>query len=132
MDSKTKLEIKESDFATFKWQHSTNEKLALENRKDLESIRLQEKASVANVQIAKSGYYPSISIIGGYTALNLQNIITVQNAMNIGVGVSYDLSGILKNGTNVKIAESKEVQNSEMMLTDDIKIQVKKPLKIMI
>jgi outer membrane protein TolC len=64
------------------------------------------KASVANVQIAKSGYYPSISIIGGYTALNLQNIITVQNAMNIGVGVSYDLSGILKNGTNVKIAES--------------------------
>jgi outer membrane protein TolC len=89
---------------------------------------LQEKASVANVQIAKSGYYPSISIIGGYTALNLQNIITVQNAMNIGVGVSYDLSGILKNGTNVKIAESKalEVQNSEMMLTDDIKIQVQK------
>jgi outer membrane protein TolC len=83
---------------------------------------------VANVQIAKSGYYPSISIIGGYTALNLQNIITVQNAMNIGVGVSYDLSGILKNGTNVKIAESKalEVQNSEMMLTDDIKIQVQK------
>jgi hypothetical protein len=52
----------------------------------------------------------------------------VQNAMNIGVGVSYDLSGILKNGTNVKIAESKalEVQNSEMMLTDDIKIQVQK------
>jgi hypothetical protein len=43
-------------------------------------------------------------------------------------GVSYDLSGILKNGTNVKIAESKalEVQNSEMMLTDDIKIQVQK------
>jgi outer membrane protein TolC len=70
--------------------------MAFENRKDLESIRLQEKASVANVQIAKSGYYPSISIIGGYTALNLQNIITVQNAMNIGVGVSYDLSGILK------------------------------------
>jgi outer membrane protein TolC len=86
---------------------------------------------VANVQIAKSGYYPSISIIGGYTALNLQNIITVQNAMNIGVGVSYDLSGILKNGTNVKIAESKalEVQNSEMMLTDDIKIQVQKAIE---
>jgi outer membrane protein TolC len=132
MDSKTKLEIKESDFADFQVGNiPTNEELALENRKDLESIRLQEKASVANVQIAKSGYYPSISIIGGYTALNLQNIITVQNAMNIGVGVSYDLSGILKNGTNVKIAESKalEVQNSEMMLTDDIKIQVQKAIE---
>jgi outer membrane protein TolC len=87
MDSKTKLEIKESDFADFQVGNiPTNEELALENRKDLESIRLR-KASVANVQIAKSGYYPSISIIGGYTALNLQNIITVQNAMNIGVRI---------------------------------------------
>jgi hypothetical protein len=32
------------------------------------------------------------------------------NAMNIGVGLSYDLSGILKNGTNVKIAESKALK----------------------
>ena len=132
MDSKTKLEIKESDSADFQVSNiPANEELALENRPDLESIRLQEKASLANVQIAKSGYYPSISIIGGYTALNLQNVITVQNAMNIGVGVSYDLSGIIKNGTNVKIAESRalEVQNSEMMLTDDIKIQVQKAIE---
>jgi hypothetical protein len=42
MDSKTKLEIKESDFADFR-NIPTNEELALENRKDLESIRLQEK-----------------------------------------------------------------------------------------
>jgi outer membrane protein TolC len=132
MDSKTKLEIKESDFADFQVSNiPANEELALENRPDLESIRLQEKASLANVQIAKSGYYPSISIIGGYTALNLQNIITVQNAMNIGVGVSYDLSGILKNGTNVRIAESRalEIHNLEMMLTDDIKIQVQKAIE---
>ncbi|MFT4669569.1 MAG: outer membrane protein TolC [Ulvibacter sp.] len=132
MDSKTKLEIKESDFADFQVSNiPANEELALENRPDLESIRLQEKASLANVQIAKSGYYPSISIIGGYTMLNLQNIITVQNAMNIGVGVSYDLSGILKNGTNVRIAESRalEIHNSEMMLTDDIKIQVQKAIE---
>jgi outer membrane protein TolC len=132
MDSKTKLEIKESDFADFQVSNiPANEELALENRPDLESIRLQEKASLANVQIAKSGYYPSISIIGGYTMLNLQNIITVQNAMNIGVGVSYDLSGILKNGTNVRIAESRalEIHNLEMMLTDDIKIQVQKAIE---
>jgi hypothetical protein len=34
----------------------------------------------------------------------------VQNAMNIGVGVSYDLSGILKTAPNVKIAESKNLK----------------------
>ncbi|MFQ3174006.1 MAG: outer membrane protein TolC [Flavobacterium sp.] len=132
MDPKTKLEIRESDFANFQLDNvPTNEEPALANRKDLEAVRLQEKASLANVQIAKSGYYPTISIIAGYTALDLKNVITVQNAMNIGVGVSYDLSGILKNGTNVKIAESKalEIQSSEEMLTDYIKIQVQKAIE---
>jgi outer membrane protein TolC len=132
MDPKTKLEIRESDFANFQMDNiPTNEEPALANRKDLAAIQLQEKASIANVQIAKSGYYPTISIIGGYTALDLKNVITVQNAMNIGVGVSYDLSGILKNATNVKIAESKalEIQNSQEMLTDYIKIQVQKAIE---
>jgi outer membrane protein TolC len=132
MDSKTNLEIKESDFADFQvGSVPTNDKTALENRQDLASIRLQEKASLASIQIAKSGYYPSISIIGGYTALDLKDIITIQNAMNLGVGISYDLSGILKNASNVKIAESKalEVQNAEIMLTDYIKIQVQKAIE---
>ncbi|WP_367754116.1 TolC family protein [Flavobacterium sp. WC2430] len=132
MDPKTKLEVRESDFADFQMNNiPTDDQLALQNRKDLEAVQLQEKASLANIKVAKSGYYPSISLIGGYTALNLKNVITVQNAMNIGVGVSYDISGILKNGTNVKIAESKalEIQNSEAMLTDYIKIQVQKAIE---
>jgi outer membrane protein TolC len=132
MNPKTKLQIRESDFANFQMDNiPTNEEPALANRKDLEAIQLQEKASLANIQIAKSGYYPTISIIGGYTALALKNVITVQNAMNIGVGVSYDLSGILKNTTNVKIAENKamEIQSSEEMLTDYIKIQVQKAIE---
>jgi outer membrane protein TolC len=132
MNPKTKLQIRESDFANFQMDNiPTNEEPALANRKDLEAIQLQEKASLANIQIAKSGYYPTISIIGGYTTLALKNVITVQNAMNIGVGVSYDLSGILKNATNVKIAESKalEIQSSEEMLTDYIKIQVQKAIE---
>ncbi|MFT5963515.1 MAG: outer membrane protein TolC [Flavobacterium sp.] len=132
LEPRTKLEIRESDFANFQMDNiPTDEEPALANRKDLEAIQLQEKASLANIQIAKSGYYPTISIIGGYTALDLKNVITVQNAMNIGVGVSYDLSGIIKNGTNVKIAESKalEIQNSHEMLTDYIKIQVQKAIE---
>jgi outer membrane protein TolC len=108
-----------------------NDEPALQNRKDLEAVRFQGKASQANIKIAKSGYYPSIAIIGGYTALDLKNVIIVQNAMNIGVGVSYDLSAILKNGTMVKIAESKaiEVQNSEAMLTDYIKLEVQNAIE---
>jgi hypothetical protein len=51
-------------------------------------------------------HYPTISIIED-TTLAFKNVITVQNAMNIGVGVSYDLSGILKNATNVKSPKAK-------------------------
>lgn len=132
LDPKVNLFIRESDFADFQMTNiPTSEATALESRKDLEAVRLQEKASVANIKVAKSAYYPQVAIIGGYTSLGLKNVVTVQNAINIGVGFSYDLSGILKNGTNVKIAESiaQEVQNSENLLTDYIKIQVQKAIE---
>ncbi|MFV8362369.1 TolC family protein [Flavobacterium sp. ZT3P35] len=132
LNPETKLEIRESDFADFQMTNiPTNDLPALENRKDLLAIRLQEKASEANIKIAKGAYYPAIAIIGGYTALDLSNVITVQNAMNIGVGISYDLSAILKNGTLVKLAENKfiEAQNAEAILTDYIKSQVQKAIE---
>ena len=132
LNPETKLEIRESDFADFQMTNiPTNDLPALENRKDLLAVRLQEKASEANIKIAKGAYYPAIAVIGGYTTLDLSNVITVQNAMNIGVGISYDLSAILKNGTLVKLAESKfiEVQNAEAILTDYIKSQVQKAIE---
>jgi hypothetical protein len=46
--------------------------------------------------------WPKAVIILLFQSLRLYGIrfknVTVQNAMNIGVGISYDLSGILKNG----------------------------------
>ena len=128
----TKLEIRESDFANFKMNNvPTNEQPALENRKDLQAIQWQEKASKANIKMAKAAYYPSINLIGGYIALDLKNVVTVQNAMNFGLGLSYDLSSIFKNEAVVKLAESKatEIQNSEAMLTDYIKIEVQKAIE---
>lgn len=132
LDPKTIIEIKESDFSDFEITSiPTDENPALENRQDLEALRFQEKASLANIKVARSGYYPSLSLIGGYTTLDLKNVVTVQNAMNFGVGLSYNISDIFKNGTEVKIAKSKaaEVQNSQMMLTDYIKNQVQRALE---
>ncbi|MEN9928384.1 MAG: hypothetical protein RLZZ231_305 [Bacteroidota bacterium] len=128
----TKLEIRESDFANFKMDNvPTNEQPALENRKDLQAIQLQGKASKANIKLAKGNYYPTINLIGGYISLDLKNVVTVQNAMNFGLGLSYDLSSIFKNEAVVKLAESKatEIQNSEAMLTDYIKIEVQKAME---
>jgi outer membrane protein TolC len=132
LPTETKLTVKESDFTNFQMDNiPSDDKPAMENRKDLEAVRFQEKASEAGVKMARSSYYPSVSLLGGYASLGLENVITIQNAINFGVGVSYDLSGILKNGTNVKIAESKslEAQNYKEILTDNIKVQVKQAIE---
>jgi outer membrane protein TolC len=127
LDPETQLVVVESDFVNFQMNNiPTNEQQAIDNRKDLEAVRFQGKASQANIKIAKSAYYPSIALLSGYTAIDIKNAINIQNAMYLGVGLSYNLSDILKNGSIVKIAESQaqEVQYSEAILTDYIKIQV--------
>lgn len=132
LPSEAKLKINESDFANFQTNNvPTDEKLALENRKDLKAVDYQEKATEANIKMAKSTYYPSVSLVGGYANLALENVITVQNAINFGVGISYDLSGILKHNSSIKMAESKsqETKNYKEILTDNIKVQVKKAIE---
>ena len=92
-------------------------------RNDLEALTLQEKASEAGIKIAKAGYYPSLSLSGGYIAFDLKNTITVTNAMNFGVGLSYDIASIFKNGKEVKLAKSRadQTKNAIAILNDKIK-----------
>jgi outer membrane protein TolC len=131
LPTETKIKVQESDLINFpKNSVPSDEQLAFENRKDLQAIQYQEKATQYNVSMAKGDYYPNVALVGGYAALNLNNIITLENAMFFGVGLSYDISGIIKNGTQVKIAESKalEVKNSEELLKDNIRIQVQQAI----
>ena len=132
LDSNTKLVVRENDFINYKTDNiPTNEQPALENRKDLEALRYQEKASESSIKMAKSAYYPTVSLLGGYAAVDVRNILTVQNAMNFGVGISYDLSGILKKGADIKHAQSKadEVKSSEEILTNYIKVEVQQAIE---
>lgn len=101
---------------------------ALQSRKDLEAVQLLGQAAEANIKVAKAGYYPSFALSGGYIALDLNNVITVKNAMNVGVGLSYNLSSIFKNGDEVKAAKSKalEAQTQAAILTDRIKTEIVK------
>lgn len=104
----------------------SSENEAMENRKDLEAIHFQEKALEAGVKVAKADYYPSVNLMAGYAALDIQNVVRVENAMNFGVGISYDLSSIFKNGKQVKAAKSRleETHYQEAALTDQIKSQI--------
>ena len=99
---------------------------ALQSRKDLQALQLISKASQSNIKVAKAGYYPALSLTAGYIALDLQNVVTVENAINVGVGVSYNLSSIFKNGKEVKAAKSRalEVEKQEAILTDRIKSEI--------
>ncbi len=103
-----------------------NESLAFKNRKDLAAMFFIEKANQNSIKIAKGSYFPAVTFVAGYTALNLQNVIKVTNALNFGLGFSYNLASVFKNGTEVKIAESKakEAQESKTILTEKIKVQV--------
>jgi len=99
---------------------------ALSQRSDLEALRWQQKASEANVKIAKADYYPSLSFSAGYVALDIQNALSVYNAVNVGVGLSYDISGIFKTGKKVKAAESRaeEAKKEVEIKADRVKIEV--------
>lgn len=119
--------IDENQFGNNQPINTTNDiQLALKNRKDLEAIHFLQKASENNIKIAKSAYYPSLNLTGGLIYLDLKNTLTVSNAMNFGVGLSYDFASIFKNGANVKTAKSKalEIQESESILSEKIKTQV--------
>jgi outer membrane protein len=95
-------------------------------RNDLKSLELKKQAAESGIKIAKANYYPSLSLTGGYIAFDLNNVLTVTNAMNVGVGVSYDLSGIFKNSKNVKLAKSrvKETEIAVSQLNDEIREEV--------
>lgn len=95
-------------------------------RNDLKSLELKKEAAESGIKIAKSNYYPSLTLSGGYIAFDLNNVLTVTNAMNVGVGVSYDISNIFKNGKNVKLAQSrvKETEIAVSQLNDEIREEV--------
>jgi len=99
---------------------------ALQARKDLIALGLTQEAAEANIKVAKSNYFPAVSIVGGYTVLDLQNVVRVENAMNLGVGLSYNLSSIFKNSKDVNAAKSRalEVNQQQLILTDHIKMEI--------
>ena len=99
---------------------------ALKNRKDLEIFNFIKKAGENNIAIARSDYFPQIALKAGYTALRLQNVATISNALSFGLGFNYDLSSIFKVGKNIKLAKNKlkETEQNQEILSENIKIQV--------
>jgi outer membrane protein len=100
--------------------------LAIKNRQDLASLALRKKAAESAVKATKGEYYPNLSLTGGYIAADVPNLLTVSNAVNIGVGVSYNIASFWKTKAKVQQAESRarQLEASEGMLNDNVRLQV--------
>jgi outer membrane protein len=101
---------------------------ALSNRKDVAAVDYRKKAAESGVKSTKSELYPSVNLTGGYIAADVPKVFSVTNALNVGVGVSYNIGSIWKNKARVQQAEArvKQMVIAESMLDDNIRLQVNK------
>lgn len=95
-------------------------------RGDLEALYFDKAAAENQIKVAQSSYYPHLALTGGYAALDIDNVMTVTNAMNFGLGMSYNLADIFKVGNKVKAAKSrvKELEYTLALVEDQIDIQI--------
>lgn len=102
------------------------ETAALQNRKEIAAMAAREKAAYAGIKYAKSDYYPSLALTGGYVAANIPNFLTVSNAINGGIGFKYTPSSLWKNGSKVAEAKARllQVQINQSSLDDQIRLQI--------
>ncbi len=102
--------------------------LAMTNRKDISALDYRKKAAESSVKSVESGKYPSISLTGGYIAADVPKVFTVTNAINIGIGVSYNISSLWKNKAKVQAAEArvKQIVTTQAIADDNVKLQVNK------
>jgi outer membrane protein len=102
------------------------EQEAMNNRSDFKAIDLRQKAAYANIKSAKGGYYPSLSLTGGYVALNVPNAIQVTDAWNGGIGLRYNISSLWKTGAEISAAKAQlmQTQATQAILSDNIKVQL--------
>jgi outer membrane protein TolC len=101
---------------------------ARNNRKDLSALSLRKKSAETNIKVTKAEMYPSLQLTGGYIAADIPDVFSVTNAVNIGLGVSYNLGSLWKTKAKVQQADSrvKQLTESQLMLDDNIRLQVNK------
>lgn len=99
---------------------------ALNQRRDLQAYGQQNESYKAGVKGAKSGYYPSIALAGGYVDAFIPNFITATNVMTASIGMRYNLTGIFTTRHDVQEARAglRQSQASFDQMSDNIKMSV--------
>lgn len=80
---------------------------ALASRSDLAAQQQRIQAANVGIKAARAGLLPTIGITGGYIAAYVPNLITITNAVNAGVGISYTPSSLWKGNATVTQARAR-------------------------
>ncbi len=107
------------------------ESLALQNRKDVQAVAMRKRAAAIGIKAAQAEAYPTLALNGGYIAAHIPDVLTITNAVNLGIGLQYNLASLWKKNTKLIQAKAREAQvnASEEMLNDGIKLSVNQDYK---
>jgi outer membrane protein len=99
---------------------------ALKNRKDIEALGLRKQAADLGVKATKANQYPAIALTGGYIAADVPKLLTITNAANVGLGLSYNLGSLWKNKAKVEQAEaqSRQLEATQDLMNNNLRLQV--------
>lgn len=102
------------------------EREAIEHRADYQALLQREQAGAQGIRSAQGAYFPSLALTGGYVSAHVPGLLTLTNAANIGVGLSYDISSWYKNGAKVRQARAQYDQShwSASQMNDEVRKQV--------
>jgi outer membrane protein len=104
------------------------ETLALENRKEFEANTKRKDATNAQMMAVKGSMLPSVALSGGYFNAYAENLLTITNAINVGVGVKYNVSSLWKTQSKMREVEAtqNELNATRELLDEKIRLQVSK------
>ena len=102
------------------------EQTALQNRKDRAALSVRMQAANTAIKASKGEYYPGLALSGGYIAADVPNVLTLTNALNVGIGLQYNLGALWKTGAKVDAAKARyhQIEANESMLADQVRIEV--------
>lgn len=84
--------------------------IGISNRKDIEILRKRREVTGLGIELARGSFYPNLALTAGYLNLYVPNTITVTNALNLGLGLKYNISSLYKNKSEVKTAQLQALQ----------------------
>ncbi len=128
LDEQTELGLDTSGISRLPAANSLEdwETTAVASRSDYGALQQRELAGVSDLKATKGEYYPSVALTGGYVAADVPGLLTVTNAVNVGIGLNYNLAALYKNGAKVKQARARQEQMHWALaqLDDQIRMQV--------